>query len=91
MPEKTFLILLGLIVSACSFDKGSVEETQKAIAYLRNDPTASSTDGMTFGDPGYWHAQCKAGTDLWKAAIAACDEDGRHPPVCEIIRSPGCP
>ncbi len=79
-----------LLLAACSSDNGAREEMQKAVAYLSESPTASSTDGMTFGQPGYWHAECKGNTALWKAAQATCNEEGKHPPICEIIRN-GCP
>lgn len=85
-----FLLPLLLALSACSSDNGSREEIDKAVAYLNSDPAASSTDAMTFGDPGYWHTECKGNTATWKAATEACDAPGRHPPVCELIRS-GCP
>ena len=93
MREKLILIALGLALAACSEDNGKREEIQKAIAYLKNDPTASSTDGMTFGDPNYWHIECRAGSALWKAAETTCNEGGQHPQVCEIIRNAGnvCP
>ena len=83
-------IALALMLSACSSDNGNRAEMKKAVAYLNDDPASSSTDAMTFGDPNYWHVECKGNTDLWKAAVAACMREGRHPPVCEIIGS-GCP
>lgn len=93
MREKRLLIVLVLLVAACSADNGKREEMQKATAYLRNNPIASSTDEVTFGDPSYWHTECKAGTALWKSAVAICNDGGAHPQVCEIIRSAGkgCP
>ncbi len=84
------LLPLVLVLAACSSDNGNREELHKAVAYLESSPTASSTDAMTFGDPGYWHTECKRNSALWKAAVDACNGPARHPPVCELIRN-GCP
>lgn len=85
------LIPVFLMLAACSSDNGA--EMQKAVAYLSGSPTASSTDGMTFGQPGYWQTECRGNTALWKAAVTACSEEGRHPPICQIISNAGkgCP
>lgn len=85
-----FLVPIVLVLAACSSDNGAKEEMQKAVAYLSGSPTASSTDGMTFGQPGYWQTECRGNTALWKAAVTTCTEEGAHPPICQIIRS-GCP
>jgi len=89
LPSRVLIPLL-LVLAACSSDNGGKAEMQKALAYLNDDPTASSTDGVTFGDPNYWHTECKANTPLWRVAVDACNRGGGHPPVCEIIRN-GCP
>lgn len=93
MKTKSLFIFAGLIVAACTSDNGPREQIQKATAYLQNDPTASSTDAMTFNDPGFWHGECKGKTQLWTAAVVACSSEGLHPQVCQIIVNSGngCP
>ena len=83
------ILPLILLLCACSADNGSREERARAVAYLTGDPTASSTEAMTYGDPGYWNQECKAGSATWTAAVQACNNPGQHPPICELIRN-GC-
>ncbi len=92
MRKMTTLLVL-LAVSACSGENAKKEDVAKATAYLRNDPTASSTDGMTFGDPNYWHIECKSDSIVWKTGVQVCSEGGNHPPICQIIvnAGSGCP
>ena len=87
----TMLILLA--VSACSGENAGKEDVAKAAAYLRNDPTASSTDGVTFGDPNFWQLECKTNSAVWKTGVEVCSQGGNHPPICEIILGAGngCP
>lgn len=91
MRIKLVLIFVIPILAACNDMRQ--HEVEKATAYLRNDPTASSTDGVTFSDIGYWKSACRNKNAVWVAAVKTCSESGQHPPVCQMISSVGsaCP
>jgi len=91
MRIQVVLLLIIPVIAGCN--DMSNHEVEKVTAYLRNDPTVSSSDGVTFSDMGYWKSECRHKSAVWIAAVQTCKESGQHPPVCQMISGVGnsCP